>query len=76
MAKTVIIKLIDIEWPNDMSDDEGPGLPESPIYATVENELYKLIRDGCAEKLFSMADKTDDIRMSSSWPKTIYEVSK
>ena len=74
MAKRIVMMLLDIEFPDNMPDDEGPSPPEVPDYATVENELNKLMRDGGINEGVTVVNKTGEIFVRSSWPNIIYEV--
>ena len=65
MAKRVLVVILDIEFPDDMTDPDYPYLGGYRL-ATPANEIIKIIRDGCTEESF---DYTQII------PKSFYPMS-
>ncbi len=73
MAKEVKILMIDIEFPDQMLDDET----SSPaLFANFGRELYKMVRDGCTEHGFDMREISPNSRLPVSGPETIFDLEE
>jgi hypothetical protein len=52
VAKKALTVILDIEFPDGMTDDENLGPAGDPGAATSGREIEKIIRDGCSANNF------------------------
>jgi hypothetical protein len=76
MAKEIKLVVFDMTFPDGMLDDTYPNEPGSEVYATIENEIQKVISDGCDSQGLDCVNVSKDTHMKSAYPNIIYEVTK